>query len=159
MTPTSNDSISRLFFQVIRLHYQRNQMLLDTVGLYPGQPPLLVALSRVDGWKQKELANLLHIKAATLTVMLGRMEKSGFIERRQDPNDQRISRVYLTDKGRDVCVKMQEVMQTLRDECFQHFSPEDTLTMQRLFGQMRDNLAQAVGLERPFKTDGCNGQE
>ena len=32
--------------------------------------------------------------------MIQRMERSGFVERRSDPEDERLSRVYLTERGR-----------------------------------------------------------
>ena len=159
MMKTEIDKLSGLFFQIIRLHYQRNQMLLDRVGMYPGQPPLLIALSWHDGQSQKELATKLHIKAATLTVMLRRMEKGGIIERRQDADDQRVSRVYLTDKGKEVCFEMQKVMRTLREETFQHFSQVDREELQRLFTQMRDNLAEATGKNPYCPWDEIDGQE
>jgi len=40
------------------------------------------------------------------------MEKAGFIERRDDPEDERISRVYLTDAGRDVRSEVEAVWHT-----------------------------------------------
>jgi DNA-binding MarR family transcriptional regulator len=135
------DSLYRVFSEVIRLHYYRAHMLLDKVGIYPGQPPMLLALYKKDGQSQRELANRLKIKPATITVMLRRMEKAQLVERRQDAEDQRISRVYLTDKGKEACEEVKKVINIIDAECFSNFTQEEQILLRRLFMQMRDNLA------------------
>lgn len=139
------NSLYHVFFQVIRLHYQRTQMLFDKIGVYPGQPPLLMILSNRNGLSQRELANMMKIKPATITVMLNRMEKSEFVERRPDLSDQRVSRVYLTEKGEELAGKVKEIMKTIDKECFDDFSEEEQALLRRLFMQMRDNLLRANG--------------
>ncbi len=135
-----SDSLYHVFYQVIRLHYYRTHTQLDKIGLYPGQPPMLHVLYMKDGQSQKELASKLEIKPATITVMLNRMEKSKLVERRQDPEDQRISRVYLTEYGREICKEMNEVVKNIESECFSNFTMEEQVLLRRLLMQMRDNL-------------------
>lgn len=140
MFQPSDDSLYAVFGQVIRFHYSRTHMLLEKIGVYPGQPPLIFILGRQDGQSQKELAEKLHIKAATITVMLNRMENAGLIERRSDENDQRVSRVYLTDFGKKLGVEVKESLKVIEAECFQNFSAEEKIILRRLLMQMRDNL-------------------
>ncbi|MCY6355297.1 MarR family winged helix-turn-helix transcriptional regulator [Clostridium sp. ZS2-4] len=135
-----SDSLNHMFFKVIRLHYHRMQALLDKVGIYPGQPPMLHALHMKDGQSQKELAKKLGIKPSTITVMLKRMEKGELVERRQDTEDQRISRVYLTEKGKEAWIEVKEIMKDLETECFGNFTAEDQVLLRRLLMQMHDNL-------------------
>jgi DNA-binding MarR family transcriptional regulator len=116
-------------------------MLLEKIGIYPGQPPLLFILGKYDGISQKELAEKLSIKAATITVMLSRMEKAKLVERHTDSEDQRISRVYLTEEGRKMNVESREALKTIEEECFSNFTVEEKVLLRRLFIQMRDNLA------------------
>lgn len=142
-----NDSLYALFGRVVRLHYCRMHMLLEKVGVYPGQPPLLFTLNRMDGQSQRELAEKLHIKAATITVMVKRMESAGLVERRADPDDQRIVRVYLTEQGRVVLGKVREVFKTMEGECFCNFTAEEQIILRRLFMQMRENLLKVCGKE------------
>lgn len=143
MDCTKPDSLHHVFLQVLRFHFNRMHMLLEKLGVYPGQPPLLLALEHKDGQSQKELAERLNIKPSTITVMLNRMTKAKLIERRQDPEDQRISRVYLTERGREVCGKVKETMKVLEEECFDNFSAEEKVLLRRLLTQMRNNLIKA----------------
>lgn len=145
MFPTHPESLYHLFSQVIRLHFHHFHTLLEPLGLYPGQPPLLFALQREDGLKQKELALRLHIQPATLTVMLKRMEGTGFIERKQDADDQRVSRVYLTKQGKDTLSRVKDVVQNMEKIVFGGMSAEDRKLMENLLRQTRSNLLGAGG--------------
>lgn len=136
----NHNSLSHAFYQVVRLHHQRTYMLLDKVGVYPGQPYLLFALHHINGQSQKDLAGKLNIKASTIATMVKRMEKTGLIERRQDNEDQRISRVYITEKGNEVCKEVNEARKIIEEESFSNFTEEEQMLLRRLLMQMRDNL-------------------
>ena len=139
-----SESIDFLLAQICRLHHARAHTLLEELGLYRGQPPVLFALWEQEGATHGELAARLHVKPATITKMLKRMEKAGFVERRSDPADQRVSRVYLTDAGRSIRNEVEQVWRTLEDETFVGFSPEERVLLRRFFLQMRDNLIQVT---------------
>jgi len=143
------ESIYSIFGQVMRFHYYRTHMLLEKFGVYPGQPPLFFTLVKQDGLSQKELSDRLHLKAATVAVMLKRMEKAGLVERRPDPEDQRILRVYLTEKGKNIHNEVKEALKSMDSECFGNFTDEEKLTLKRLLVQMRDNLVKVCGTNIP----------
>lgn len=140
MEIVNKDSLYYLFLEIQKLNYYRTHVLLDEIGLYHGQPHMLFILNEKDGQSQKEIADTLNVKASTITVMLNRMEKAGLVERRQDTVDQRISRVYITEKGKKVCKKASDVMKNIEAECFENFTVEEKVLLGRLFMQMKDNL-------------------
>jgi DNA-binding MarR family transcriptional regulator len=144
----NKDSLYYLFLEIQRFHYCRTHVLLDEIGIYHGQPPMLFILNKKDGQSQKELATKLKVKPATITVMLKRMEKVNLVIRRQDDEDQRISRVYITEEGREVCKKAKKVMENLEEECFGNFTVEEKVILRRLLMQMKDNLLVANDVEK-----------
>ncbi len=139
-----SDSLYSVFFQVIRLHYHRSHILLDKIGVYPGQPPMLFALNQKDGQSQTQLSEMLNIKPATITVMLNRMEKEKLVERRRDPGDQRISRVYLTEKGKKLFCEVKNVVNNIEEECFKELTENERILLKRLLMQVRDNLHETI---------------
>ena len=143
------ESMDFLLAQVCRLHHARAHTLLEELGLYRGQPRMLFALWEQEGATHGELAARLHVRPATITKMIARMEKAGFVERRSDPEDQRVSRVYLTDAGRSIRDRVEQVWRTLEGEIFEGFSVEERSLLRRLFLQMRDNLERVVGGKPP----------
>lgn len=144
----NKDSLHHLFLEINRLHYYRTHVLLEEIGVYHGQPPMLFILSKKDGLSQRELADLLNIKPSTITVMLKRMEKANLVTRRQDKEDQRVSRVYITEEGLRLCKKASEVMNRIENEFFGNFTTEESLILRRLFLQMKDNLIVATDTEK-----------
>jgi DNA-binding MarR family transcriptional regulator len=69
-----------------------------TVGVFP----VLLGLWEEDGVTQADLVERLGVEQPTVANTLGRMERDGLVERRDDPSDGRLSRVYLTRRGRDL---------------------------------------------------------
>lgn len=134
------DSLYFTFLNASRLHYLRTHILLSEVGVYHGQPPLLFTLEKHDGLSQREIADVLNIAPSTITVMLKRMERSGIISKKQDPKDQRISRVYLTEQGKNVCKETKKVTKALSEECFDGFTPEEKEDLKKLLTKMGNNL-------------------
>ncbi|MCS7464973.1 MarR family transcriptional regulator [Paenibacillus doosanensis] len=135
-----SDSLTHLMKSVLKLHRHNVDRLIQEYDVYPGQPPLLLRLAEQDGQIQKELAQKINIQPATLTVMITRMEKAGLLERRTDPEDQRVSRVYLTEKGRMATGKVKEALRTIEEACFGNFSLEEKLLFRRLLLQMQSDL-------------------
>lgn len=63
----NSDSIDLLLAQICRLHHARAHTLLETLGLYHGQPPMLRALWEQEGSTHSELAARLYVQPATMT--------------------------------------------------------------------------------------------
>lgn len=125
---------------VMKMHRQNVEFLIQKYDVYPGQPILLMRLIENDGMIQKELARRISVKPATLTVMINRMAKSGLVERKPDERDQRISRVYLTEKGRTATKHVKEVLRVIEDNCFIGFSDEEKDALRGLLERMHSNL-------------------
>ena len=70
-------------------------------GLYAGQDGVMLALAETDGMTAGALAGHLGVKAPTMTRTIGRMEAQGFLERKADADDARLTKVYLTANGRE----------------------------------------------------------
>ncbi|HEU5011490.1 MAG TPA: MarR family transcriptional regulator [Roseiflexaceae bacterium] len=133
-----------LLAQVCRLHHERASVRLRALGLYRGQPSLLFRLHEQDGQTLTDLATQLGVAPATITKMTQRMERAGFLERRPDAEDQRVSRVYLTEAGRAVQVEMMAAIRHIADETFADVAPEEYALLERLFRQMIASLSRAA---------------
>lgn len=110
------------------------------LGLYPGQIPILAILSKKDGYSQREIVKLLGVKPPTVTVSIQRLEKSGILCRKQDENDQRVTRIYLTEKGRGTIQKGMRFMEEMEQAVFGSFSDTELCLMRRFFMQILENI-------------------
>lgn len=140
-----NDTTYFVLGEIMRLHYLRLHSLLDDIGLYPGQSRLLfVLVHHGDGLSQREISEKLNIAPATLTVMIKRMEKEGLISRQQDPSDQRISRVYITDGGRKVFKESLVILDTISNDCFGSLTADEKDELNNLLKKVKDNLSKTI---------------
>jgi len=101
------DGVDPLSFEVFRALMDTMKMngrlLMKTMagrGGHPGQAGCLWAIGTREGISQRELAEMVHVAPPTVTAMLQKMEKAGFVERWVDEDDQRITRLRLTETGR-----------------------------------------------------------
>ena len=102
--------------------------------------PLLITLFKKEGLSQRELASRLGIKPPTMNVMIGRLEKNGFIVKKQDPEDQRRSLIYFTKNGRDICQNAMERSHSVAEEVMKDFTEEEQTEFIRLLHKFSDCL-------------------
>jgi len=101
---------------------------------------LLANLEREDGQTPAALSRRMLVTAGNLTGLVDRAERDGVAERRPDPSDRRLSRVWLTEKGRQL---VQSLLPTHAEHVSQLLSSLDAgerRELRRLLGKLRDSL-------------------
>src|SRR3712207_4209661 len=95
-----DELVGFVLVQICRAHRNEAETVLCTNGLHTGQEIIVLHLWSEDGRSQTELGGCLGVEPPTISKMVQRMERQGLVERRPDPEDARVSRVYLTPRGR-----------------------------------------------------------
>ena len=95
-----HDTTGYLLTQVCKLYRAISNERLEAVGLHKGQELILCELWKSPGLTQSALVEHLCVQPSTLTNALNSMERAGLVQRRTDAEDQRVSRVYLTDQAK-----------------------------------------------------------
>ena len=134
-------SVIVLLMQIIHAHYLYNFSKLEKVAMHPKQFPLLRLIFEYPGLNQRELAERLNIKPPTVAVSIKRLEKAGFVERKQDENNLRISRIYLTDKGTEVMELGREIIAEEEKTALQDFTPEEKTLLLEFLKRIKYNLS------------------
>ncbi|MDV6333108.1 MarR family transcriptional regulator [Asticcacaulis sp. 201] len=75
---------------------------LDPMGLTYPQYLVMLLLWEQDGRSVNELGQPLQLDSGTLTPLLKRMEKGGFVTRQRDARDERVTRIHLTEHGQSL---------------------------------------------------------
>jgi DNA-binding MarR family transcriptional regulator len=73
--------------------------VLEPLGLTHPQYLVMLALWERSPRRVRDLADALYLEPATLSPLLKRLESTGLIERRRDPDDDRALAVSLTPAG------------------------------------------------------------
>lgn len=103
---------------------------ISTYNLTHGQFFLLVAIMEADGLLPSELADKTAQDRATITGLLDRLEKDGWIERRPDADDRRSLRVYLTPGSLEHRDPILELFEKTNRKFLDRFTREEWELMQ-----------------------------
>jgi DNA-binding MarR family transcriptional regulator len=101
---------------------------------------LLANLEREDGQTLASLSRRMLVTAGNLTGLVDRAERDGDVERRPDPSDRRLSRVYLTPKGRELIRALLPTHGAFVSELLGELDDGERRELRRLLGKLRDTL-------------------
>ena len=102
---------------------------------------LLANLERDDGQTLAALSRRMLVTAGNLTGLVDRAERDGVVSRKSDPSDRRVSRVFLTPKGRALIQSLLPMHAGHVTELLAPLEPGERRELRRLLGKLRDALA------------------
>lgn len=123
--------------RLIGVEYNR---IMKPMGLTTPQFRMIMQLQRQDGVTQSHLANILAVGKVSTSSLIDRLEQSGWIERRPDPNDRRSNLIYLTDKGNDIEARMLATGKSLTKQTLKNLNREQRSTLIDLLATVKANL-------------------
>jgi len=105
---------------------------LKPYGLTNLQHLVLEGLWYHDGMTAAELGKLLILDKATLSGALDRMVDTGWINKRQDPGDGRILRLFTSEKANQLKSQLVDERKKANIQILENFSIEERLVLKRL---------------------------
>jgi DNA-binding MarR family transcriptional regulator len=127
--------LARLFGRV----FDRRVAHLD---LTRAQWRALKRLAHTEGVTQVELADQLDMEPIAVGRVIDRLQKAGFIERRADPADRRVWRLYLLPQSAQVTEEVEVVAHALRKEAMAGISAAELATTLSVLNRVREHLNQ-----------------
>ena len=114
-----------LFMHIGKLLNDRLRDTLGERGIHFGQARILTALLAHGTLAQGDIGRGLHIKPATVTNLVQKMETSGLIDRRRDSGDDRVIKVTLTPNGKEAATFAEKVIVQIEKDIRSEFSQEE----------------------------------
>jgi DNA-binding MarR family transcriptional regulator len=111
-------------------------------GVHAGQQFILESLWREDGLTPGELAHRIGVETPTVTRAAQRMEVTGLVKRIPDPEDARLVRVYLTERGRDVQTHLPALLRAATEEALAGLGQEERTELVSLLKRVQKNLVE-----------------
>ncbi len=148
----SNKSLGRFIASIYRHQGILIQKRLDPYQVGCGQYAFLIRISENEGINHRDLSRLVNIDRANTTRASKKLEDVGYIRSEQDPDDRRVQRLYLTDKGRDIIPIIKRELSAISDIMSQGLSPEE----KDLLITMLETIENNVNLEVATLRKGCN---
>jgi len=93
-----------------------------------------------DGLTHSELVERCRVEAPTVSKTVQRMEALGVVARQADERDARVSRVYLTEQGRQLREPIERLWEQLDAISMAGLSEHERVLLRRLLITVRGNL-------------------
>lgn len=133
-------------FLISRIHHLSGRILTRKMKehglaeLNPAQGRILFVLWQEANIPIQELANRTSLGKSTLTSMLDRLEKSGFIIRKAAENDRRQTLIARTEKDRRYQAEYDLVSREMTELFYEGFSPSEIETFEGYLERILANL-------------------
>lgn len=109
-------------------------------GLSRSRWQVLWHLAKEEGLKQAELAERMEVAPISLARQVDNLEQEGLVERRQDPEDRRCFRIYLTGAAQPALNVLHGLAGKTRAQALDGFSLDEVDQLRGLLGRLRENL-------------------
>ncbi|MGQ0841600.1 MarR family winged helix-turn-helix transcriptional regulator [Actinokineospora sp.] len=129
-------------------HRARAGELLADLGLYPGQEFLVMDLAENGPRIQSQLATAIHCEPPSITLMVGKLERAGYVRRRPCPQDRRAIVVDLTDNGRTLATTLRQLWIVLAEETVADLPEASVERIAAQLAQLADNLRRGLAARR-----------
>ena len=109
-------------------------------GIAPTHGDILWALLAHGELSMKELAENIHRDKSTVTALVNKLVKFGYVKKRTDVNDTRVNLISLTPKGRELKDDVMDISKALRKKAYQGLSEKDKKVLMKLLDKIYQNF-------------------
>jgi DNA-binding MarR family transcriptional regulator len=124
--------------RVMRKVYEHYESRLAPFNLTTPQYMVFNALWMGDGITIGDLGQRVSLDGSTITGILDRMEKNGYVERRPNDEDRRSALVYLTEQAHEVGPQIVKFADELDDSIRGRFSTKDMAVFERVLHDLAE---------------------
>ena len=130
------DSLGYLVNRMARLMAHELGERIRPAGVAIGQWAVLLFLWARDGMTQAELSRVVAIEPPTMVRTIDRMARDGLVTRAPDPEDGRLSRIYLTERARSLSDELVPLAAAVNEEILNGLTANEARTMRRLLTKL-----------------------
>lgn len=113
---------------------------LEPFNLAPEQNLIMMLLWEQDGLTQNQLGKMLNKDKTNITRMTSSLEKKELIKRLQWLQDKRVTKIYLTSKGRDLGNQVIPVAEQFNKVVCKDLSGDELAELERLLTKISRNV-------------------
>jgi len=128
--------------------FYASTMIQTGLRISPAGLGVLQVLLADDGLKSSDVASRGWSSPGTLTSVVDRLVREGYVERRRDPGDRRVVRLYLTGAGRQACEDYLALAGPQWRAAFDFVNPADEPVIRKFFIDMISQFSELTGKER-----------
>lgn len=114
-----------------RIHRQANKFIENELkqnnveGIATSHGDILFQLYKTESLTMQQIAKLIDRDKSTVTVLVEKLVKYGYVTKTADANDARVYNLAVTEKGRELRPIFERISQHLMEKVYGEFTPEE----------------------------------
>ncbi|MCX2953984.1 MarR family winged helix-turn-helix transcriptional regulator [Lentzea sp. NEAU-D7] len=132
--------VSHAIFRLARIHRMVAGQLLRRIGLHPNQELLMMRLWDVGPQSQSDLVTALDSDSATMTRMIQRLERAGFVRRNRSESDRRVVVVEPTPESQALRQEVELTWRRLEEMTLRGLDDGERAEARQVLERLEKNL-------------------
>lgn len=130
--------MSAILSLISKIHEKGNRFIIEELknsgaeGLVPSHGDILVCLYKNSKMTMKDIANCIHRTKPTVTVLVDKLEKLGYLKREVSDKDSRFTNIVLTQKGEDFQTTFEKISKDLNEMLYKNLSNKEVEILEEL---------------------------
>ncbi len=127
---------------ISKIHEKGNRFITEELntngieGLVPSHGDILAVLYFNGKSTMKDIANKIHRTKPTVTVLVNKLEKLGFVKREKSDTDNRITYIVPTQKALDFKPVFEKISTELNELLCKNLTEEESIILDNLLKKM-----------------------
>ncbi len=134
-----SEDICKFINKSALLHKRVMAKILERFELTYAQYQVLKTIKKHDTLSAKEILVHLDTDKATLSGVLGRLEKNGLIKREKDPKDKRLMHISLTAASIALCSNVEDIERQCANDLTKGIKPREVKNFMNVFEKLIEN--------------------
>ena len=134
--------MKKALFLISKIKEKGNRFITEQLqqnginGLVPSHGDILVVLYQHEKLTMKDIANKIHRTKPTVTVLVDKLEKLGFVKREKSYEDSRVTYFMLTQKGYEFPPVFEKISSDLNSLLYKNLTDEESELIDKLLEKM-----------------------
>lgn len=131
---------------IARIHEKANNFILRELSLVglkdiaPSHGDILVTLFKHSECTMTDISNSIHRDRSTVTTLVNKLIKLGYVSSKKDTNDSRSTIIYLSEKGQELKPSFKEISKKLYNTEYEGISEVEKELFQKLLEKIYNNF-------------------
>ena len=141
-----NKNTDNIISMISTIREKSNKMIVREMashnikGLVTSHGDILVALFEKQILTMKEIADRIKKDKSTITALIDKLIKYGYVKKQSNPQDSRVALVVLTQKGRKLQTDFDEISSKLLSTVYKGISDNEKKTVSAILNKIKNNF-------------------
>lgn len=135
----------RTVYLISRIREKANRLITrelaahDLMGIVPTHGDILVSLFLQPRLPMKRLAEIIDRDKSTVTALVDKLVRLGYVEKKPDSNDSRITLVCLTPRGKALMPNFLDISRKLQERVYKNLNRKEKATLIELLIKINED--------------------